>query len=53
MGWATAPRVGDMRDVFHEQLDAIFSDLASICRNVEAAVGLGANLLVVHHRHAA
>ncbi|WP_344341292.1 phosphate signaling complex protein PhoU, partial [Streptomyces rhizosphaericus] len=34
-----------MRDVFHEQLDAIFSDLASICRNVEAAVGLATRAL--------
>ncbi len=34
-----------MRDVFHEQLDAIFSDLASICRNVETAVGLATRAL--------
>ncbi len=34
-----------MRDVFHDQLDAIFSDLASICRNVETAVGLATRAL--------
>lgn len=34
-----------MRDVFHEQLDAIFSDLASICRSVETAVGLATRAL--------
>ncbi len=34
-----------MRDVFHEQLDAIFADLASICRSVEAAVGLATRAL--------
>ena len=35
-----------MRDAFHEQLDAIFADLASICRNVETAVGLATRALV-------
>ncbi len=35
-----------MRDVFHEQLDSIFGDLASICRNVEVAVGLATRALV-------
>ena len=28
-----------MRQVFHEQLDSIFSDLAGVCRLVETAVG--------------
>jgi phosphate transport system protein len=28
-----------MRDQFHEQLDAVFVDLAAICRQVETAVG--------------
>ena len=28
-----------MRQVFHEQLDSIFADLASLCRLVETAVG--------------
>lgn len=27
-----------MRDVFHEQLDAVFDDLAEICRRVESSV---------------
>ena len=27
-----------MRDVFHEQLDAVFGDLATICGQVETAV---------------
>ncbi len=37
--------VGSMRDLFHEQLDGIFDDLASICRNVETAVGLATRAL--------
>ena len=28
-----------MREQFHDQLDAIFDDLAGICRMVEVAVG--------------
>ncbi len=43
MGGSAYPR--SMRDAFHEQLDAIFSDLASICRNVETAVGLATRAL--------
>jgi len=35
-----------MREVFHEQLDAIFEDLAGICRNVEVAVGLATEALM-------
>ncbi len=35
-----------MREVFHEQLDAIFEDLAGICRNVEIAVGLATQALM-------
>ncbi len=34
-----------MRDVFHEQLDGMFADLASICRRVETAVGLATRAL--------
>ena len=34
-----------MRDVFHEQLDGMFADLASICRRVEIAVGLATRAL--------
>ncbi|WP_232678233.1 phosphate signaling complex protein PhoU [Nocardioides sp. R-C-SC26] len=35
-----------MRDQFHEQLDAVFADLAGICRKVEVAVGLASQALM-------
>lgn len=35
-----------MREVFQEQLDAIFADLAVMCRNVEKAVGLATEALL-------
>ena len=35
-----------MREAFHEQLDAIFDDLAGICRRVETAVGLATEALL-------
>jgi phosphate transport system protein len=35
-----------MREVFHEQLDSIFDDLAGICRSVETAVRLANQALL-------
>lgn len=35
-----------MREAFHEQLDAMFGDLASICENVETAVRLATEALL-------
>ncbi|WP_205473427.1 phosphate signaling complex protein PhoU [Nocardioides sp. SYSU D00038] len=35
-----------MRDVFHEQLDSVFLDLAAICRSVETAVGRATRALL-------
>jgi phosphate transport system protein len=35
-----------MREVFHEQLDSVFADLAGICRSVETAVGLATQALL-------
>jgi phosphate transport system protein len=35
-----------MREVFHEQLDSIFDDLAAICRSVETAVRLANQALL-------
>ena len=35
-----------MREAFHEQLDAMFRDLASICENVETAVQLATEALL-------
>ncbi len=35
----------DMREAFHDQLDAIFVDLAALCRNVEEAVRLATEAL--------
>jgi phosphate transport system protein len=35
-----------MREVFHEQLDSIFDDLAAICRSVETAVRLSNQALL-------
>jgi phosphate transport system protein len=38
--------VTGMREVFHEQLDSVFADLAGICRSVETAVGLATRALL-------
>jgi len=35
-----------MRELFHDQLDAMFVDLAGICRQVETAVGLATEALM-------
>jgi phosphate transport system protein len=35
-----------MREAFHEQLDAMFHDLAGICRSVETAVGAATDALL-------
>jgi phosphate transport system protein len=35
-----------MRELFHDQLDAMFVDLAGICRQVETAVGLATQALM-------
>jgi phosphate transport system protein len=35
-----------MREAFHEQLDSVFDDLASICSRVEDAVGLATRALL-------
>ena len=35
-----------MREAFHEQLDAVFDDLAGICRSVETAVRLATEALL-------
>ena len=35
-----------MREVFHEQLESVFVDLAGICRNVESAVSLATQALL-------
>src|SRR6476469_230692 len=35
-----------MRHAFHEQLDSVFSDLAEICSEVEACVGLATQALL-------
>ncbi len=35
-----------MRELFHEQLDAMFADLAGICRRVESAVALATEALM-------
>ena len=35
-----------MREVFHEQLDSMFADLAGICRRVEVAVGQATQALM-------
>ena len=35
-----------MREVFHEQLDSVFADLAGICRSVETAVRLATEALL-------
>jgi phosphate transport system protein len=35
-----------MRELFHDQLDAMFNDLAGICRQVETAVGLATEALM-------
>ncbi len=35
-----------MREVFHEQLESVFGDLAGICRSVETAVGLATQALL-------
>jgi phosphate transport system protein len=35
-----------MREAYHDQLDSIFDDLASICRRVETAVGLATEALM-------
>jgi phosphate transport system protein len=35
-----------MRDVFHDQLDSVFADLARICRDVEEAVRLATEALL-------
>ena len=40
------PRLSGMRQAFHEQLDAIFADLADLCGDVEGAVRLASEALL-------
>ena len=41
-----AINVNDMREAFQDQLDAVFADLATMCRNVETSVGLATQALL-------